>query len=82
VWRSSVRVRIGRALDAGAHGIVVARIAVRASLRSVLERVTLQDVAANTLPDVVRELAAEPAARVASRADKPWRDSSASVATR
>jgi Rrf2 family protein len=35
-------------------------IAVRASLRKVLEQVTLRDVAANELPDVVHELAAEP----------------------
>ena len=34
-------------------------VAVRASLRSVLERVTLADVAANELPDVVRDLVAE-----------------------
>ncbi len=34
-------------------------VAVRASLRSVLEHVTLADVAANELPDVVRELVAE-----------------------
>jgi Rrf2 family protein len=35
-------------------------IAVRASLRNVLERVTLQDVATNALPAVVHELAAQP----------------------
>jgi hypothetical protein len=35
-------------------------IAVRASLRSVLEAVTLADVAVGDLPDVVRELAAQP----------------------
>jgi Rrf2 family protein len=35
-------------------------IAVRASLRNVLEQVTLQDVACNELPAVVRELAADP----------------------
>ncbi len=34
-------------------------VAVRASLRSVLEHVTLADVAANELPDVVRSLVAE-----------------------
>ena len=34
-------------------------VAVRASLRGVLEHVTLADVAANELPDVVRELVAE-----------------------
>jgi Rrf2 family protein len=37
-------------------------IAVRASLRSVLEHVTLADVAANQLPPVVRSLAADPLA--------------------
>jgi Rrf2 family protein len=37
-------------------------IAVRASLRRVLEQVTLEDVARNTLPGVVHELAAEPGA--------------------
>ena len=35
-------------------------VAVRASLRSVLENVTLADVAANELPDNVRELVSEP----------------------
>ena len=38
-------------------------IAVRASLRRVLEQVTLRDVACNALPDVVRDLANEPTAR-------------------
>lgn len=37
-------------------------IAVRASLRNVLEQVTLADVAANRLPPVVHELAANPRA--------------------
>jgi Rrf2 family protein len=37
-------------------------IAVRASLRSVLENVTLADVAANALPSIVLELAADPLA--------------------
>jgi Rrf2 family protein len=37
-------------------------IAVRASLRNVLEQVTLRDVACNTLPGPVRELAADPQA--------------------
>jgi Rrf2 family protein len=37
-------------------------VAVRASLRSVLERVTLADVAAGDLPANVRELAADPEA--------------------
>jgi Rrf2 family protein len=37
-------------------------IAVRASLRSVLESVTLADVASGELPDGVRELAADPGA--------------------
>ena len=39
-------------------------VAVRASLRSVLENVTLADVAAGELPDNVRELTAEPDAWV------------------
>ena len=37
-------------------------IAVRASLRSVLENVTLADVAGNQLPSIVTELAADPLA--------------------
>jgi Rrf2 family protein len=37
-------------------------IAVRASLRSILEHVTLADVAHNHLPDVVKGLAADPLA--------------------
>ncbi len=37
-------------------------VAVRASLRSVLENVTLADVACNTLPSVVTELAKDPLA--------------------
>jgi Rrf2 family protein len=37
-------------------------IAVRASLRRVLEQVTLKDVAAHTLPAIVHELANEPSA--------------------
>jgi Rrf2 family protein len=47
-------------------------IAVRASLRKVLEQVTLRDVAANELPDVVHELAGEPNAWKPSRAGAPW----------
>ena len=39
-------------------------VAVRASLRAVLENVTLADVAAGELPDVVRGLVAEPDAWV------------------
>src|SRR4029077_752046 len=39
-------------------------VAVRASLRSVLENVTLADVAAGELPDNVRELTSEPDAWV------------------
>jgi Rrf2 family protein len=54
-------------------------IAVRASLRNVLEQVTLNDVARNALPDIVRELAAEPDAWLPSKADRPWRDPSASL---
>ncbi len=42
-------------------------IAVRASLRKVLEQVTLRDVASGTLPSVVHELAAEPKAWEPSR---------------
>jgi Rrf2 family protein len=38
-------------------------IATRATLRSVLEVVTIADVAAGTLPDVVRRLASDPDAR-------------------
>jgi Rrf2 family protein len=38
-------------------------IATRATLRSVLETVTIADVAAGTLPEAVRRLAAEPGAR-------------------
>jgi Rrf2 family protein len=37
-------------------------IAVRASLRNILEHVTLADVAHNQLPDVVKGLAADPLA--------------------
>ena len=37
-------------------------IAVRASLRSVLENVTVADVATNTLPEIVTDLAADPLA--------------------
>ena len=42
-------------------------IAVRASLRKVLEQVTLRDVASGSLPSVVHELAAEPKAWAPSR---------------
>jgi Rrf2 family protein len=38
-------------------------IATRATLRSVLESVTVADIAAGTLPDTVRRLAADPDAR-------------------
>ena len=48
-------------------------IAVRASLRNVLEEVTLKDVACHELPEVVRSLAAEPRAWLPSEADRPWR---------
>jgi Rrf2 family protein len=41
-------------------------IAVRASLRSVLEQVTLADVAGNRLPPLVQKLAADPQAWLAS----------------
>ena len=49
-------------------------IAVRASLRNVLEQVTLRDVACGALPSVVRELARAPGAWLPSRADRPWRE--------
>jgi Rrf2 family protein len=39
-------------------------VAVRASLRSVLEQVTLADVASGELPEIVRELTSEPDAWV------------------
>src|SRR5262249_1989208 len=42
-------------------------VAVRASLRNVLERVTLQDVATNDLPAVVHDLVGEPYAWQPSR---------------
>lgn len=45
-----------------AASLVDVWIAVRANLRSVLDRVTLADVAADTLPAIVRRLAANPAA--------------------
>jgi Rrf2 family protein len=43
-----------------AQGLRDVWVAVRASLRSVLERVTLAEVARGELPDHVRELAADP----------------------
>jgi Rrf2 family protein len=43
-----------------AEGLREVWIAVRASLRGVLERVTLADVASGELPDHVRRLAADP----------------------
>jgi len=49
-------------------------IAVRASLRKVLEQVTLRDVVCNELPPVVHELAAEPNAWQPSQQSAPWRD--------
>lgn len=49
-------------------------IAVRASLRKVLEQVSLQDVASNTLPAVVRELANEPNARQPTPNGRLWSD--------
>jgi Rrf2 family protein len=55
-------------------------IAVRASLRHVLEQVTLKDVACHALPLAVRELASEPGAWLPSQDDRPWRDPSASGA--
>ncbi|HEY0583311.1 MAG TPA: Rrf2 family transcriptional regulator [Chloroflexota bacterium] len=49
-------------------------IAVRASLRNVLEQVTLADVACNRLPPVVQELAADPQAWLpAERGRRPAR---------
>src|SRR5207253_9831474 len=57
-------------------------IAVRASLRKVLEQVTLQDVVRNTLPAVVHELAGEPNAWEPSQPNRPWRDPAAYPARR
>jgi Rrf2 family protein len=53
-------------------------IAVRASLRKVLEQVTLQDVVCNELPPVVHELAGEPNAWQPSQHRVPWRDAAPS----
>ena len=47
-------------------------VAVRSSLRKVLEQVTLRDVAENSLPSVVHELAGEPNAWRPSRHGAPW----------
>lgn len=44
-----------------AESLVDVWIALRASLRSVLDAVTLADIAAGTLPDVVRAAVADPA---------------------
>ncbi|MBV8714911.1 MAG: Rrf2 family transcriptional regulator [Chloroflexi bacterium] len=46
--------------DGSAEALCEVWIAVRASLRKVLEQVTLKDVATNALPAVVHELASEP----------------------
>jgi DNA-binding IscR family transcriptional regulator len=43
-----------------AEGLRDVWVAVRASLRAVLEKVTLADLAAGDLPESVRELAADP----------------------
>lgn len=48
------------AYSGSAEGLRDVWIAVRASLRGVLERVTLADLAAGELPDNVRALAADP----------------------
>ena len=48
------------AYDGSAAGLLDVWVAVRASLRSVLERVTLADVASGELPEHVRTLAADP----------------------
>jgi Rrf2 family protein len=57
-------------------------IAVRASLRSVLEHVTLADVAHNDLPAVVKGLAADPLAwgRTAPEHSPPYRSSAPAAA--
>jgi Rrf2 family protein len=57
-------------------------IAVRASLRHVLEHVTLEDVACRRLPSAVRELASQPTAWLPAQDDRPWRDPSARPAGR
>jgi Rrf2 family protein len=53
--------------DVGYRGAAVALqdvwIATRATLRSVLEAVTIADIASGALPDVVRRLSADPDAR-------------------
>lgn len=46
----------------GTGGLQELWVAVRASLRSVLDRTTLADLAADNLPPTVRELTADPAA--------------------
>jgi Rrf2 family protein len=51
-------------------------IAVRASLRRVLEQVTLEQVASNTLPPIVHELADEPNAWQPARTARPWSEPS------
>jgi Rrf2 family protein len=48
------------AYEGSAEALAEVWIAVRASLRGVLEQVTLADVARRELPDHVRELAADP----------------------
>jgi len=50
-------------------------VAVRASMRSVLDHVTLQDVAANQLPEVVRQFSASKGAW-SPHTRQPWLDSS------
>ena len=49
-------------------------IALRASMRSVLEHVTLYDVAHNQLPPVVHELSAGAGAWLPSQPGQPWHD--------
>jgi Rrf2 family protein len=49
------------AYSGAAESLVDVWIALRASLRSVLDEVTLADIAAGTLPDVVRAAASDPA---------------------
>jgi Rrf2 family protein len=46
--------------DGSAEALADVWVAVRASLRSILEQVTLADVARRDLPDHVRQLAADP----------------------
>ena len=55
-----LRAGYGVSYQGAAESLQQVWIAVRASLRSVLEAVTLADVASGELPEVVRELVASP----------------------